>query len=260
MRPQQTYWLIWPLSIVMLGLCAHVASAKKPDLTGTWAVKRLTRVVDSAPFIGKFTVDMETIALFEGRAKGLTFTTREKVCRVAMSSSSSSIKASPMPGLAKAVSGNKRVFRLSRDKDGYLFHYPKQATIWGARLKNAATDPLPTDPKDARVIDVDGDGKPGMTIRIGGLVSGDFHIVQRDVEKWIGSVRSPNRIEGSIRWSFERSILDKTSAFLPSKNHGKADHSSKNNRFILQRVGRKAKCEDILKSPDAFFAPRSQAP
>ena len=240
-------------------LCAApVYASASTDLTGTWAAKRLTRVVDKAPFIGTFTIDMETIALFEGRSKGSKFTTKETVCSVRMSSSTSSIKASPASTLAKAVNGTKRTFRVTSSKDGTRFTYPKQASVWGARLKNVSKDKLPTDPKDARVYAVDEDGHPGMTVKIRGLVSGEFHIVQRDVEAWTGKLVSPNRIEGSISWSFERSILDKTSAFLPSKNKGKADTSPKHNRFILQKVGKGATCKDILKSPEAFFAPRTK--
>ena len=247
---------IWISALCVLCFASSAHAEKVPDLTGTWAVKRTTRVVDSAPFIGTFHIDMVTIALFEGTSKGTQFTTRETVCKVSMTSSTSSVRAAPAPSLAKAVSGSKRSFRVGKGAKGVAFTYPKQASVWGARVKDPAKEKLPTDPKDPRVVDVDKDGKPGMTVSIRGLVSGEFHMVQRDVESWTGTLTADDRIEGSISWSFERSILDKTSAFLPSKNKGRADTSPKNNRFILQKVGQGATCKDILKSPDAFFAPR----
>ena len=51
---------------------------------------------------------------------------------------------------------------------------------WSAR-GDAATEEVPTDPKDPRVRDGDMDGKPGVTLTVDGLIKGSVYVVNRSV-------------------------------------------------------------------------------
>ena len=59
---------------------------------------------------------------------------------------------------------------------------PETPTGIGIELEDPANDVLPTDPEDPRIVDDDGDGKPGVTvdIRLNDDVQGELYIARRE--------------------------------------------------------------------------------
>ena len=54
---------------------------------------------------------------------------------------------------------------IRRDQDGLSLWRPETPTPIGIRMEDP-DQPLPKDPKDPRIADDDGDGKPGVTVKI----------------------------------------------------------------------------------------------
>jgi hypothetical protein len=93
---------------------------------------------------------------------------------------------------------------------------PEFAQVQGAHLADPANGALPTTAADPQVFDQDGDGNPGVTIKLGGLVSGDLYVVQRQKTDLSGVATSADRVAGLYGFMSEQVILGASSAFLQS--------------------------------------------
>lgn len=94
--------------------------------------------------------------------------------------------------------------------DGVLtVHRPATPTPVGIRLADPANDRLPTDPADPRIVDDDGDGNPGVTVRI--RVTDDFggelYIARREIFAYDAALVSPDRLEGTVEDHSEQLVI-----------------------------------------------------
>ena len=89
--------------------------------------------------------------------------------------------------------------------------------VVGANLDDPAHDALPTDANDARVVDADGDGQPGVTVN--NSLGGEQHIVFRNVGTSKGRVLSSNEIlgdhVGDLAAVTETSVFGIGGSFVP---------------------------------------------
>lgn len=79
----------------------------------------------------------------------------------------------------------------------------------GIKLADPINDPLPTDPNDPRISDDDGDGKPGVTIRINvaGALSGELYIARREIFEYRLNELGDGRLGGHVVDSSEQLVL-----------------------------------------------------
>jgi len=119
--------------------------------------------------------------------------------------------------------------------------------VRGALLEDPVSDPLPTDPEDPRVIDQDEDGEPGMTVRITllGILEGETYVVQRMSYRLSGVVVGSDRIEGTIEWSDEQTVLGATNPLLKAETVGTLDPDPAAHRFVMVRVDETWTCETL---------------
>jgi hypothetical protein len=146
--------------------------------------------------------------------RGADLLLRERVCDLRTSSPTPLVDTRYPAAFLRAISGGTREARLVRRDDVVTYVQPKRWEAKGARLGDAASDPLPREPADPRVVDADRDGHPGLTVRIGGLVSGDLRVVSRGWTALRGELVAPGRIEGRVRWRTEQRILQSTNGLL----------------------------------------------
>src|SRR5690606_14696021 len=82
---------------------------------------------------------------------------------------------------------------------------------------NGRDEPLPRDAADPRVVDADGDGHPGATLRltIAGLADGELYVVQRGHSTLAGRVVARGQAAGRIDVRlFEQALLGADPGFL----------------------------------------------
>ena len=125
--------------------------------------------------------------------------------------------------------------------------FPWSTQVLGVRLMDPENEALPTDVSDPRVFDQDGDGHPGMTVRVKimGLISGEVYVVQRNRNRLIGTVISPEFFRGTIEWETEQVILGASSPFLASGGQGAPDPDPERNFFLARRIDPLLDCADI---------------
>jgi hypothetical protein len=128
-----------------------------------------------------------------------------------------------------------------------VFFLPSFVEVIGATLADPANDPLPTDASDTRVVDQDQDGNPGVTIKLGGSVSGDLYVVQRQKSELTGIAVSPNRLEGHYGFTSEQNVLDSNPAYLKplAAQTAVADPNLCASTFTMVRVQASTTCADV---------------
>lgn len=94
--------------------------------------------------------------------------------------------------------------------DGVLtIRRPATPTPVGIRLADPVNDRLPTDPADPRIVDDDGDGNPGVTVKI--KVTDDFggelYIARREIFAYDAALVSPDRLEGTVDDHSEQLVI-----------------------------------------------------
>jgi len=135
----------------------------------------------------------------------------------------------------------------------------EHAAVVGAELTDPAMDPLPRDSDDPRVTDPDGDGHPGITIRVEGLVSGEIYLVQRMVRGLDGELTADGRMTGHVVGTNEQQTLGASNfmlrAFTPTFV---PDPSPERNWFEWAPVSDRETCADVVAGEERIFGPLGQ--
>jgi hypothetical protein len=117
---------------------------------------------------------------------------------------------------------------------------PTAIEVAGANLADPACDALPTDPNDPRVVDIDNDGFPGLTVNLtGSFVAGSLMSVQRQATTLHGVAVAAGRIEGGMTYESDQSVVEADPAsikklYLLSKSS--ADPAVCASSFIMVKV------------------------
>ncbi len=104
---------------------------------------------------------------------------------------------------------------------------------WGLAESVGPEDPLPESADDSRVIDQDGDGKPGVTMIIGNNFC-DLQIVQRTRYRMSGEVVNEHRIEGTLWSAVNKTVFSASLPLCASQNQ--LDPRADGNRVVLVRI------------------------
>ena len=139
---------------------------------------------------------------------------------------------------------------LISEGDAVRFAY--LVTVHGARLRDPERDPLPAKLDDPRIYDQDGDQAPGITIRSEGILEGEMHLVQR-LKTRLSGRRSGDRIEGTLEWSSEESILWGSNPILESPIPQVPNADASLSYFVALKIEPSWGCEEILQQRETLF-------
>ena len=137
--------------------------ASLPDLSGTWAQVQIFSEVADFPILGKKTRTTTIVLLLRLEQKGRNIKLREEYCTADIDSGTRMVSTSLPDAFLRSLGKPRRTALLERGDGGIRFIQPTTTDVRGARLENIETDPLPTKADDPRLVDQDGDGKPGIT-------------------------------------------------------------------------------------------------
>jgi hypothetical protein len=225
-----------------------------PDLSGTWGQLQVTATLSNAPMLGELRSSTTTLFLLELDQRGEQLRGTATVCDLAVASEGGMRTIIPDRFVA-ALEPAEVQGRVEEFAGGYRFVQAPYTQVLGARLDEPDREPLPRDPSDPRVTDQDGDGRPGMTIRVEGLVGGDIYTVQRTTRALEGVVRDLERIDGHIDWTMEQVTLDASSFLLDIDTRARADPDPRRNLFFTRRVAPGTSCDGLLDRREALFLP-----
>jgi len=236
------------LAILALFSLPHLGATPSLDLSGTWAEWQILSEFATLPLAGDVvrtsTVTMRVTIEQTGSSVALRWTFCASVIDNGSPIASTIIPEAFLASLGEVAA----IATLDATSGPVRFSQPWTLEIRGAQLANAETDPLPTSPDDPRVVDQDGDGKPGLTVQVSalGLLTGEVYVVQRVRTKLAGIVVSPDRIEGLVEWTTEQVTLAATDPIFMSELPSRPDPIAENSAFLFVRIDPTWTCTEIL--------------
>ena len=156
------------------------------------------------------------------------------------------IKPKATPVLVTGTSGTLRVQR------------PATPTAVGIAIADASVEGLPSDPKDPRVEDADGDGNPGITVTVnfGQGEPGKLFIARREIFAYDMTQNGPDTLTGTVTDSSEQLILGSTNpALLTAGGQWTQVSNLAFSPIMLRRVDSGWDCDRLMAERDALFPP-----
>jgi hypothetical protein len=223
------------------------ALADVPDLAGTWAMVQVFPQIAILPLAGEVPRSSTVVQFVDITQDGDVLTMIDRYCFTDVDDGTPLVDTSIPPEFMASLRPAPRSAVLRESEDGILFEGAPYLEVRGAILDDPAADLLPTEPDDPRVIDQDGDGNPGMTVRVTvlGIVQGETYVVQRVTYSLSGRLATGDRIEGQIDWTDEQTVLAATNPLLEADTIGTPDPDPEAHRFVMVRVDPTWTCETL---------------
>lgn len=228
-------------------------SPNAPNLGGTWAQQIVTTAVSKVPIVGEVVTRTVSVQKVDISQSGKRLELQTEVCAIKVHSSVDVVETHIPDRFVAAMGVVKRPARLLEKNGAYHLHVPKKTEILGMRLRAPSSENLPTEADDPRVYDQDGDGHPGMTVKVSGIIDGSLYIVHRGWDQLRGKLSGKNAIEGGVKWNLEQKVVDSTSIFLGNPPNSRAHRNPKKNHFKMRRVKSGTDCKTILKRRARLF-------
>ena len=232
--------IIWLVALACIVGAPVIVSAGEGDvgvdLSGEWIAEYVTTTETRLPVIGGFdtTTEAEVAVEIEQRGDQVMMTTR--TCSIDMSTDLPMADTKVPDAFVDSLSEQRRRVRLRDGGDGLEFVSEKLREVLGVRLDDPGSDKLPEDDDDERVYDHDGDGNPGVTIRIDGVVSGDIYVVRNGWDRWYGLVTDEDRIDGRIIWETEQNVVGASRRILSRQPEAHPHDDPDKNYFRMRRA------------------------
>jgi hypothetical protein len=220
------------------GAAEPTATAK--DFSGTYVLLQQTVTVSELPILANVVATTRALSIQELQQVGDRLRGTGRLCALDIVSTSSLVTTEIPAAFGRALPPIVTDAQLIQSGKSLTFVQGAQTSVVGARLRNPQREALPTSSSDTRVFDQDGDGRPGMTVRVRGLVNGEVFVTQRATSSLRGSLQG-NAFEGRIDFSHEQRVLGATSHFLESGPEAKPDPSR--SRFRLSPVKAGTTCD-----------------
>lgn len=225
------------------------------DLSGTWAELQVCSQMDVLPILGKVTSTSTSLLCATIEQSGSSLLMREVTCSTTIKTGSALGKLVIPEAFLASLGEMTRPASLDGSGPTIRFDQPWYTQVRGAYLVDPENDALPTNPDDPRVFDQDGDGKPGLTVRVSilGFLSGEVYVVQRVRYRMVGTVVSPNRVEGLIEWSNEQITIEASNPLFAVDTQPEPNSAPEKSYFVLQRVDPGTACQRIVAQRKALF-------
>ncbi|NMC70659.1 MAG: hypothetical protein GYA57_11415 [Myxococcales bacterium] len=224
------------------------------DYAGTWAQLRVQTARAVLPVVGEVKVVTSFVLRLTQSASGRNLRVSVEACAVEQDSGTSLVRTIFPPALVEKM-GRFETTASLREVDGELRYFQaRRFLVFGARLEDPERDVLPVDASDERVVDADGDGHPGVTVQIRGMLNGDVYLVQRGWFTLRGTAAGGDRIDGRIEWGEDRSMLGSSNPLLPRIPESRPDNDPAASWFRTTRIDPSMTCAQILEQREALFA------
>ncbi len=233
--------------VLTAGVGTSAAQEVVPDLTGSWALLQVLSEYWEVPLLGERIRRIVQIARVRIEQSGPELTLwADEVCSMTFDLGTPLVQVSVSPEFVRGLRVGPLPGRLARVGEGFKLVIPGHTVLNGVRLSRP-DEPLPTSADDPRVLDADGDGKPGFTVRVRilGLIPGESYVVQRLYQEYEGWVIGPDLLRGRIEWQDEQVTIGASAGFFLIS--GKGRPSPDLAFFVMRRIRENEPCSDLIR-------------
>lgn len=227
-------------------------NAASLDLTGTWAQVVVHRSLSAVPVVGDVASETTTRLLVTLSQQGDEVRASAKVCGMRIDGSKL-VRTSIPPALVRAMPEQRWKTQIVMEAGAARLAPWARWDVLGARLSAPDSEKLPIEASDTRVFDQDGDGQPGVTIAVRGMIDGEIFVTQKGWSELRPDRVTADSISGSVRWRQTQTILGASSRFLSSGPDTRPDPKPEANWFSARRVEDAASCAEVAALPVSFF-------
>ena len=246
----QSFSLLAIVCIALSVFCAGETAQETetwPDLSGDWAMVQVMVATADLPVVGSLWIDTIVGAFTHITQSGSTLILQDRYCFTDASPSTFLFSTNIADVTMQSIQPEPRTAMLSLEDCDYRFSQDWYTEIRGAILEDPENESLPIDPEDPRLVDLEEDGHPGMTIEasILGLFKGEGYSVQRYRYRLDGTVFDANTIIGFIDWTSEQTVVAATNPLFMEAFSDDTDPDPTKHRFVMIRIDETWTCETL---------------
>lgn len=241
-----------------------IGSDSRDVVIGYYAERRAFRTIQkvtSAIFDDEVKVLTTSYSLVQILRQGSRYVFRENACRVEIANEGNFVSLE--------VTIEDRVPQsIPQIESEILVEDAAGAITWVRPLTSAPvgfvpqgpSDTLPTDAKDPRVRDSEGDGQPGVTAHVKGRVTfvsavdGDLYLTQWNRARYAGTRQADGTLDGENFDTSEQNVIGSNDPTLAENNPPIVpDENTADNRIVLVPLAAPITCATLLTELDSLF-------
>ncbi len=223
-------------------------------ISGTWAVLELqTALVQVEPF---GTMTQVSTNLYRAQVGGGAASTLEMTLCDWRTEDDAKIFTTTMGGSVLAnLDPFVRDLNIETRQDGSVgLVVAEGVSLRGVELTEPATEALPTESSDARVVDQDGDTDPGISLLISGSLQGELWVIHRHKAAMDGCFTAADRVVGLTDWTTEQVILGSNPSNLSNSKPVASTHPDDDlSHFVMVKVADGDDCAAIITKRATLF-------
>jgi len=228
--------------------CTDAPAADVVNVSGTWALLQVETSIVRSSFTNDFHTETISILRLQQTQTGSTVSADATWCDRYAYSPDSTVQTTLPADYASMLSGFTWTGSYAQDATGaWSYQLDPQILVQGAILADPTDkNSLPTDPTDPRLVDLDGDGHPGLTVLLTGLIDGSAYVVQWDQFALAGRPTASDHIVGEVTFDTRENVVDSDPALIKQVvAQPIPDANPCVSFFVLARVADAADCAAI---------------
>ena len=231
------------------GSTTTVSEVPGADLAGRWAHYDIVAYEDDTLKTMIVSYGFTDFAVEDGQLiESEEFCTAEQITDQA-------IQTSVSDAATQAIRPVSTPVEVTGEPGAWEVHRPATPTPVGIRLDDPVNESLPTDPDDPRIVDDDGDGKPGITveIRIGDSVE-ELYIARREIFAYDLVQDGPDSMSGTVTDGSEQLVIGATDPIFEGSGGAWVQVPDLSfSPILLERVGEDWDCDRLAAERDDLF-------
>jgi len=214
-----------------------------PALDGSWGQVFVTTTETRVPVLGTIRSVTTALLLMEVTQDQDRVQISRSVCAIDVDSGTAVVNTTIPAAFVRAIPESRSTVQLVERDAGWALSGWRLTEVVGMTLDQPSTEILPTSADDPRVTDADGDGHPGVTVQVRGLVRGEVYVAQRGMSTLSTTEVSETRIDGEVSWSAEQVVLGASNRMLQGENDARP--STSGNYFSSRRISDGMGCTEL---------------
>lgn len=224
------------------------------DMNGVWAQVQVVATLAQAPLLGTIKTRSVAVLKYDVEQDGPALLMHEEVCALRLETDSDLTETVVPDAFVNALPHVSKPASVDLEAVPPTLFQPQFVELHGVELEDPENEPMPASADDPRVVDLDGDGHPGLTIYVTGIIDGALYIIQRNRIALDGAFEGPDKVAGLMKYEQEQVVLGSDNQLLADHPPvSSVDPEAENTFFISVRMPSDATCADILAAGDELF-------